>query len=439
VLLSKAAAMFAVTALGFVIVWIAAVVTPEVLDVELGGMNINALVLMMFISTLFYGYLALGLSAWTGKSSIASGVSAGVLVIGFVAVGLLPAVERFADLARLFPWYYYSNGDPVNNGVAWGDAAILTGFSVAFVGLGVAGLLRRDFRGQSVGTKMIDRLREHPATHKVAELLAGKARVSRIWIKTSSEYQGLLFVIVPIMFLMTLVMGPMYNQLADSLKDLTGQIPENLLALFGGGDMSTPEGWYQIEMFGLMVPISMLVVTIAIGSGAMAGEEKRNTMGLLLANPVSRMSIVLEKTATMVLYTVIVGVATVLGTAAGSYLGSLDMNLANVVATTTLAVLLGLVFGGIALALGGATGKTNVATFGAVGVATVTFIMNGFLPLNESTEAWAKLSPFHYYLSSDPLMNGMSWGHAAILATVFIVGVAGAVAAFNRRDLRTKG
>ena len=69
----------------------------------------------------------------------------------------------------------------------------------------------------------------------------------------------------------------------------------------------------------------------------------------------------------------------------------------------------------------------------------MTFIMNGFLPLNESTEAWARLSPFHYYLSSDPLMNGMAWGHAAILTAVFILGIIVAVAAFNRRDLRTTG
>jgi ABC-2 type transport system permease protein len=321
--------------------------------------------------------------------------------------------------------------------VPWGDAAVLAGLSALFVGLGALGLSRRDLRDQSVGTTLIDRLRAHPVTHKAAELLAGKARVSKIWIKTSSEYQGLLFVIVPAVFFMTVIMGPMFNLLEDSLQDLTAQMPENLLALFGGGDLSTPEGWYQIEMFGLMIPISVLVVTIAIGSGAMAGEEKRNTMGLLLANPVARSSIVLQKTATMVLYAVVVGGASILGTAAGSMLGDLGMSIGNVAATTTLAVLVGLVFGGLALGIGGATGRTEFATFGAVGVATVTYMMNGFLPLNESTEAWAKLSPFHYYLSSDPLSNGMAWGHAAVLLGLFVFGVAVAIATFNRRDLRS--
>ena len=66
------------------------------------------------------------------------------------------------------------------------------------------------------------------------------------------------------------------------------------------------------------------------------------------------------------------------------------------------------------------------------------YIVNGFLPLNENTEAWARLSPFHYYLSSDPLNTGMAWGHAAILVVLFAVGLVVAIVAFQRRDLRSR-
>jgi ABC-2 type transport system permease protein len=437
--LSKTAALIVVTALGFVILWLAAVTAPILLDVEIGAMDLNALIVMMFVNALFYGLLALALSAWTGKTSLAAGVSAGIMVVSFVAVGLLPLFEELADLARVFPWYYFNGGDPLLNGIPWGDLLILVGSSAVFTIAAVIGLNRRDFRSQSVGTKLIDRLRANPITHRAAELLAGSARVSTIWVKTASDYQGFLYVIIPVLFLMSVMIGPMYTMLDETLKSLGDQFPETLLSLFGGGDMGTPEGFYQIEMFGMMIPIGILVVTVAIGTGAMAGEEKRTTMGLLLANPVRRSTIVLQKTWTMIVYAVIVGTSAFLGVAAGSVVGGLGMDFENIAATCALATLLGLVFGGLALALGGATGKTEIASYGAVGVAVVAFVVNGFLPLNESTAAWARVSPFHYYLGSDPLINGMPWGHAAVLGGLFVVLVCLAVWFFQRRDLRQTG
>ncbi len=436
---SKGAALAAVTAGAFIILWLAGIATPVLLDVETGTMDINALIVMMFVNALFYGFLAFALSGWTGKSSLAGGVTAGIMVISFIAVGLLPLVDSLAGLAKFFPWYYFSSNEPVLNGIDWGHFAVLAVGAAVFFAAGVVGVNRRDLRSQSVGTKMIDRLRANPMTHKVAEMLAGSARVSKIWIKTASEHQALLYVIVPVMFLMSLMIGPMYTMIDDTLKSLGEQFPETLLALFGGGDMGTPEGFYQIEMFGMMIPISLLVVTIVIGTAALAGEEKNNTMGLLLSNPVRRSTVVLQKTWTMILYAVIVALASFLGVVAGSLLGNLGMDIGNIAAACALATLLGLAFGGLALALGAATGRTQIASYGAVGVAVVSFIINGFLPLNDSTAAWAKVSPFYYYLSSDPLLTGMHWGHAAVLGGLFVILVTAAVWFFQRRDLRQNG
>lgn len=35
------------------------------------------------------------------------------------------------------------------------------------------------------------------------------------------------------------------------------------------------------------------------------------------------------------------------------------------------------------------------------------FLINGFLPLSDNLASDAKWSPFDYYLTSDPLINGM--------------------------------
>jgi ABC-2 type transport system permease protein len=80
-------------------------------------------------------------------------------------------------------------------------------------------------------------------------------------------------------------------------------------------------------------------------------ERKRVAMGLLLANPISRSTIVLEKTFTMIVYALVVGFATFAGVAVGSSLGGLGMSMGNIAATSLLVTLLGLVFGALALVL----------------------------------------------------------------------------------------
>ena len=203
--------------------------------------------------------------------------------------------------------------------------------------------------------------------------------------------------------------------------------------------MTTPEGWYQLETFGMMAPISVMVVTVAVGAGALAGEEERRTMGLLLASPVSRTTVVLQKTVAMVLYGVVVGIAIFAGVAIGSLLGQLGMSIGNIGATSLLVTLVGTAFGALALALGAATGRLKVAVYGTVGFALVLYVLNAFLPFNDTLAGYAKWSPFYYYLTSDPLVNGMNWGHGAVLAGLAVALIAIAALLFNRRDLRQSG
>jgi ABC-2 type transport system permease protein len=162
-------------------------------------------------------------------------------------------------------------------------------------------------------------------------------------------------------------------------------------------------------------------------------------MGLLLANPIRRSTVVLEKTLAMVVQALIVSVALFAGVLGGSLIAGLGMSPGNIVATTLLGTLLGLVFGALALALSAATGRTRVATYGSIGAAFAFYVANGFLPFSEGLAGLAKWSPFHYYLSSDPLLNGMNWGHGAVLLGLFIVLVTAAVVLFDRRDLRQTG
>jgi ABC-2 type transport system permease protein len=228
----------------------------------------------------------------------------------------------------------------------------------------------------------------------------------------------------------------MYTFIDDAIVGLADAFPEGVMDLFGGGDLSTPEGWYQIETFGLMAPIAFMVMTVTIGARALAGEEAARTMSLLLANPIKRSTVVFQKAAAMVVHTLVVAIALASGVILGSVLGGLGMSWSNITATTALGALLGLVFGALALAISAATGRVRLSVSGSIGVALVFFVSDGFLPLSDGLAGVARWTPVYYYLTSDPLVNGMHWGHGAILAALAGALVWLAAVLFERRDLR---
>jgi ABC-2 type transport system permease protein len=439
ILLSKTANLIGLLAIGTLVLWIAAYPVAGFLDVGLGDMQIGAYSFHLFANTLFYGMLAVALGAWTGSRGLAAGVPAGLMLVGFIAVGVFPLIDGWENVAKVFPWYYFDGADPMRNGLSAGHLSVLFGSSIALGAVAFYGVNHRDLKGQTVGTTLLDRLRDNPMTKKVVDRLAGSTRVSKIWIKTVSEHQGLLIVTGYVMFLiMGVLMGPLYALMDTTLLEYADQLPEELWAFVGsaGSGMSTPEGFYEVETFGLMVPISIMVVTIVVGSRGLAGEEANRTMGLLLSSPIKRRTVVLEKTYAMVALAFAVGFATFAGVWLGSVLGGLGISPVNIAAATLLGTLVGLVFGGIALVLSAATGQVRIATFGAIGVALVAYLINSIAILNDTVDSLAALTPFNYYLSNQPLSNGMDWANGAVLLVAFLVLVTAAVFLFDRRDLR---
>ncbi len=440
VLLSKAASMALLIGLAAAFLWGSAYLVAGVLDVNITGMDVGALSFHLLVNVIFYGFLAMAIGAWTGNRGTAAGATVGFMFVSIFAVGLLPLVEGLEGIAKFFPWYYFNGSEPLLNGIHWGHIGVLLAGIALLAGTAVIGVNRRDLRSQNIGVTLLDRLRSNRMTQKVVNRLAGSVRVSRIWIKTLSEHQVLLIITGYVMFLvMGVLIGPLFNMMPEGIMEVFYDLPETLMAAFGGGDMSTPEGWYQIETLGLMAPIAIMIVTIAVGARALAGEEANRTMGLLLANPIKRSKIVIEKAWAMVVCAITIGFATFAGVAAGSLLGGLGMDIGNIAATSLLVTLLGLVFGALALALSAATGRGNVAVFGSIGVAFVFYLAASFLPLSESVAGYAKWSPFYYYLSSDPLLTGMDWGHGAILAGLALGLIALSVVLFQRRDIRQTG
>lgn len=230
-----------------------------------------------------------------------------------------------------------------------------------------------------------------------------------------------------------------YPSIADASEfdDLLEQMPEALARTFLGevSNLTSPEGYLNSQLFVFAAPLLFLIFTIARGSGAIAGEEERRTLDLLLSYPVARWRVAAEKFAALAVATLALAFVFWLALAIGAVAVGMEISLGRLAEATLSSALLGLTFGALALALGCVTGKRglSIGVAGAVGV--MAYFLNALAPLVDAIEPSRRLSPFYYSAAADPLTNGLAFGHVAVLIGLAVVFLAVALVMFERRDL----
>jgi len=238
-----------------------------------------------------------------------------------------------------------------------------------------------------------------------------------------------------ILTVVTMLFYPSLSE-ATELNDLL--VDDNpLIKAFIGDvpDLTSPEGFLNSQIFFLMLPLMFLAFAVAQGSGAIAGEEEKGTLDMLMSNPIDRWRVVIEKFGAMIVTVLALAVVTWLGLAVGAVAVSMEISYVKMAEATLAAALLGIAFGGFALALGSATGRRAMSIGVAGGVGAASYFLNALAPAVDGLELLRWLSPFYYYSSADPITNGLHLGHAGVLVALTAVLLAIAVVTFNRRDL----
>ena len=232
-----------------------------------------------------------------------------------------------------------------------------------------------------------------------------------------------------------------YPSVRDSpeIEGFVEDSPELMRALLGGReslDILSPAGYLDAQVFALLVPLLLLIFAIGHGAGAIAGEEERGTLELLLANPVGRHRLVAEKLLGLLGLVALFAAVTWLSSWTSGLAVDLGVSAGRMLAATLAAGLLGGLFGVLALLTGAATGRRGPAIGVPAALAVAAYLLMALAPLADWLEPWRVLSPFYYYASYDRLVDGMDWGAAGVLALVTAVLAGAAVLAFERRDLK---
>lgn len=220
-----------------------------------------------------------------------------------------------------------------------------------------------------------------------------------------------------------------------AMQEFVRDLPEGLRAVVGDADYGTAVGFLGGELFAFLVPLLLLVVTIGMGAGAVAAEERRGTADLLFSAPIGRSRILLAKVAAGVVVVALLGSVLFAALAVGAPLVEMDVAAGRLAAACASAVLLAMPFGALALAVSCATGRRGSAAGIAATAAVAAFLLDSLAPLVASLEGWQRLSPWAWYDGDRVLRAGLELADVALLAGSAAVLVAIAAVALERRDL----
>jgi ABC-2 type transport system permease protein len=240
---------------------------------------------------------------------------------------------------------------------------------------------------------------------------------------------------------MAAMMVAVYPSVRDApgVGDIAEAYPEALRELFGmtgrDFDFTSGPGYLGAELFSLVVPLLLIVAAIGVGAGAVAGEEDRGTLDLLLSLPVTRRRVVLEKAVAMAAESVALGAVLWVSLWLGAMAVDMDVSAANLAAATASAVLLALGYGAVALLLGAALGHRARAVGLTAALAVAAYLVHSLAGLVDALEPAQRLTPFWHYAVQDPLRAGLSPWHTLVLAAIPLVATAAAAWAVDRRDL----
>lgn len=210
-----------------------------------------------------------------------------------------------------------------------------------------------------------------------------------------------------------------------------------ILAFVGGEDIASVaefEGFMRMELLNF-VPAILAIFAVAEGSAAIAREEERRTIDLLMAQPVRRWRVVVEKFAAMAVGAYAIAATTGLGLLIATRVVRVEHPWHRLVLGAANAVPPALVVGALSL-LGSCTlrRRLHAAILGGAFL-VASFFLNVVGQVADLIRPWRKLSVFYWYTVTPPLSGEIVTPQIVLLAVVAAILVAAAAVAFGRKDL----
>ncbi len=221
-----------------------------------------------------------------------------------------------------------------------------------------------------------------------------------------------------------------------SVQELLDNYPAALMEALNYTNIANAAGYLNATVYGLVVAVLILVYSVATGARIIAGDEEAGTLDLILAHPVSRGSLALQRFAAFVASVlVIVGVFWVAIVAISAPAGLSGVSPADLAAMHGHLAAFAVLFGAITFAVGAATGSRALSLVVGAFVGVVAYASSGIIPQVDGLE-WVKdYSPFTWLNGAEPLAAGLHVGYVALMVALSALLVLVGIVVFRRRDV----
>lgn len=260
-----------------------------------------------------------------------------------------------------------------------------------------------------------------------------------VFLKTLYDKRGFIIGWTLGMLILAVLMASFFPAMRQEggLDALVEGMPEALQGLVGSlTDMQQFDTYIASQLFDIRVPIIAGIMAIVLGLGLSTREEESGELRSLLALPISRTRLLIEKWLAMI---VIFGV-TILGLIGGVYLSMpflADAEMAHVDLW-----LLGLmtwlvtsVFGTITYGIGMASGHRGLAMLVSTVIIVGSFLLTTFAMAVDWLQPYEQWSLLHYFPAADIVRSGLEMTSVLVLKVFALVSLAIAWAFFRHRDI----
>lgn len=262
--------------------------------------------------------------------------------------------------------------------------------------------------------------------------------LSSVFLKTLREqFRPILFwgLGIGLFIVLLSTVFPSVKESAADFDKYLENLPPAFKTIIGESSYSTPEGYFNSEFFSITLPLVFMIFALIFATGAILGEESKGTLQLLLANPIPRWRIVIEKFAAMVISIAVIVLICWEAFFLGARFINVELNYINVLLALVSVGLLATLFGSFAFALSGFS-KSRGLVVGLSSLAiAASFFLNALAPMVEPIKNLQKISPFYLYNHNNPLFNGLLWKDVLIFVIVTLILLVLGIWGFSRRDV----
>ena len=378
-----------------------------------------------------FGAISLFVSQFTQERTTAAGVT-GALLIVFIAIDMVHRVIPNTDwFSHLSPIYYYNLSKPLvpSFGISVGGMLLMLALTLVLTVAAIALFVRRD-AGAAVRIPIASRF--------VPEPVASKALPERDWSLGSLYARSLATVAMPTFWWTLGIAGwgawmvVIVKQVVSALtKLLSGSASAELRIIQNiGGGAARLDQVFLSAMFELLPVLLMAFAVTQVNRWAADNDEGR--LEIILTTPHPRVEVLLARFAALATATIVVGIVTLLGSAAAAAIAGVSVDEGNLAAATLGMIPLGLLMAAVGYLAAGwlrTAADTGLLSFLLAGWFFLSFIG----PDLKWPDMTLRLSPFYYY--GTPLLHGVDFANLVVIVVVAAVSLALASVRYARKDL----